>query len=390
MIESFASKDSFLGMPIEQFLVEYWQKKPLLIRQAFPGYQAPLSPEDLAGLACEQGPLSRLVSYERENDKWHLRNGPFDEDEFPALGHKDWTLLVQDMDKWDGDIGQLLEAFRFIPRWRIDDVMISFAVEGGSVGPHIDQYDVFLLQAQGHRQWQIEDQARFEPAFREDSELKLLVEFTPTHTWDLAPGDMLYLPPGFAHHGVALDSCMTFSVGTRAPSSAEMLSDFVDDLTQKLPEYQRYQDPDLSQNQDPYEIDTDAFERVKKVFSAMDDASANDRKRWFGEFITRYRASGDISADPDQTTWQHVLVQLHNGLALLRHPFARLAWSADDKQALLFISGDSYALPQRDAQLICQHQLIDRAIFNKLSHAGQQRLEDLYQQGFYQLVNNQI
>ncbi|HWS40323.1 MAG TPA: cupin domain-containing protein, partial [Arenimonas sp.] len=222
MIESTANTDSFLGMPIVQFLAEYWQKKPLLIRQAFPGYQAPLSPEDLAGLACEQGPLSRLVSYERENDKWHLRNGPFDEDEFPALGHKDWTLLVQDMDKWDGDVGQLLEAFRFIPRWRIDDVMISFAVEGGSVGPHIDQYDVFLLQAQGHRQWQIEDQARFEPAFREDSELKLLVEFTPTHTWDLAPGDMLYLPPGFAHHGVALDSCMTFSVGTRAPSSAEM------------------------------------------------------------------------------------------------------------------------------------------------------------------------
>jgi 50S ribosomal protein L16 3-hydroxylase len=389
MIESFATHDSFLGMPIKQFLAEYWQKKPLLIRQAFPNYQAPLSPEDLAGLACEQGPLSRLVTYQRDQDSWHLRNGPFEEDEFPALGHKDWTLLVQDMDKWDGDVAQVLEAFHFIPRWRIDDVMISFAVEGGSVGPHIDQYDVFLLQAQGHRQWQIEDQARFDPAFREDSELKLLVEFKPTHTWDLAPGDMLYLPPGYAHHGVALDACMTFSVGTRAPSSAEMLTDFMDDLAQKLPEHQRYQDRDLTPCQDPYEIDSHAFDRVKKALSAMEEVSENERKRWFGEFITRYRASGDISADPNQLKWSKVLASLHIGQALLRHPFARLAWNVYNKQAMLFISGDSYELPVKDAKLICQQQLIDGITFNQLSPIGQKLLENLYQQGFYQLVSDQ-
>jgi 50S ribosomal protein L16 3-hydroxylase len=389
MIESHASKDSFLGMSVAHFLSEYWQKKPLLIRQAFADYQAPLSPEDLAGLACEHGPLSRLVTYQREHDRWQVRNGPFEEHEFPALGHKDWTLLVQDMDKWDADVAQLLEFFPFIPRWRIDDVMISFAVEGGSVGPHIDQYDVFLLQAEGHRQWQIEDHARLEPAFREDSELKLLVEFNPSHTWDLAPGDMLYLPPGYAHYGIALDACMTFSVGTRAPSSAEMLTDFVDDLAQKLPEYQRYQDPDLGQNQDPYEIDSVAFERVNNAFAAMDVASENNRKRWFGEFITRYRASGDISTDPKLVKWQSVLVQLHQGHALLRHPFARLAWCADGNQALLFISGDSYTVPQNDAKLICQQALIDSSHFNALNTAGQQLLAALYQQGFYQLVSNQ-
>lgn len=389
MIETFATHDAFLGMPIKQFLTEYWQKKPLLIRQAFPDYQAPLSPEDLAGLACEQGPLSRLVTYQREQDTWHLRNGPFEEDEFPTLGHKDWTLLVQDMDKWDGDIAQLLEAFHFLPRWRIDDIMISFAVAGGSVGPHIDQYDVFLLQAQGHRQWQIEDKARLEPAFREDSELKLLVEFKPTHTWDLAPGDILYLPPGYAHHGVALDACMTFSVGTRAPSSAEMITDFIDDLAQKLPEYQRYEDRDLSPSHDPYEIDSEAYARVKKAFSAMDDASENNRKRWFGEFITRYRGSGDISADPKQLKWPKVLLSLHQGQALLRHPFARLAWSIDGKQALLYVSGDSFALPVHDAKLICQQTLIDGITFNQLTAIGQQTLENLYQQGFYQLVSNQ-
>ena len=140
-----------LGMPAADFLRDYWQKKPLLIRNAFPGFVSPIEPEDLAGLACEEAALSRLVRHDRERDAWQVRHGPFDEEEFPGLGDRDWTLLVQDVDKWDADIAALLPNFDFLPRWRIDDVMVSFAATGGSVGAHIDQYDVFLLQAQGHR-----------------------------------------------------------------------------------------------------------------------------------------------------------------------------------------------------------------------------------------------
>ncbi len=264
----------FLGMPVEVFLRDYWQKKPLLIRQAFPGFVPPLSPEDLAGLACEEGPLSRIVTYQRKSDDWQLRTGPFTEDEFPELGHHDWTLLVQDMDKWDADVAELLLPFSFLPRWRIDDIMISFAVEGGSVGPHIDQYDVFLVQAMGRRNWQIEHKPRHEPAFRPDADLKLLQEFNATHSWDLEPGDVLYLPPGYAHHGVALDACMTFSVGMRAPSTSEMLVDFAEDLAQTLPEYQRYQDPDLQAAEDPYLIDEHALDRVDAALAVLQQALA--------------------------------------------------------------------------------------------------------------------
>ena len=153
MIEIDAKKHLPLGMPPERFLRGYWQKKPLLIRNAFPGFDSPLQPEDLAGLACEDGVLARIVEHDRARDAWTVRHGPFPEAMFPAMRDHDWTLLVQDVDKWDADVRAMLDRFAFLPRWRIDDVMISFAAPGGSVGAHVDQYDVFLLQAQGHRRW---------------------------------------------------------------------------------------------------------------------------------------------------------------------------------------------------------------------------------------------
>ncbi|HST43921.1 MAG TPA: cupin domain-containing protein, partial [Luteimonas sp.] len=235
MIEIDARAHTPLGMPPARFLRDFWQKRPLLVRGAFPhfaspGFVPPLTPEDLAGLACEDAALSRLIHHERATDGWTVRSGPFEESEFPALGDRDWTLLVQDVDKWDGDVAALLDAFAFLPRWRIDDIMVSFAATGGSVGAHVDQYDVFLLQGQGHRRWQIDAGQAPPRAFRDDVELKLLRSFVPSHDWVLAPGDMLYLPPGVPHHGVALDPCLTFSVGMRAPSTAELMGDYIDTL----------------------------------------------------------------------------------------------------------------------------------------------------------------
>jgi hypothetical protein len=177
---------------------------------------------------------------------------------------------------------RLLDRFRFLPAWRIDDVMVSFAAAGGSVGAHVDQYDVFLLQAQGRRRWQIDADPRAPRDFRPDVELKLLQRFRPSHDWVLEPGDMLYLPPGVPHHGEALEPCMTFSIGMRAPSRAELLVDLAEELAASLPDEERYADPDLVEPRDAFEIDDAAFARVDQALSSLATMDAKSRRRWFG------------------------------------------------------------------------------------------------------------
>jgi 50S ribosomal protein L16 3-hydroxylase len=385
VLEIRASKQHFLGMPVEEFLHDYWQKKPLLIRQAFPDFKAPLAPEDLAGLACEESALSRLVQYDRKHDAWRVRTGPFPENEFPALGQHDWTLLVQDMDKWDTDVRALLDRFRFLPAWRIDDVMISFAATGGSVGAHVDQYDVFLLQAQGRRRWQIDIDPRAPRDFRPDVELKLLQRFKPSHDWVLEPGDMLYLPPGVPHHGVALDPCMTFSIGMRAPSRAELLVDLAEELAASLPEEARYADPDLAEPRDAFEIDDAAFARVDQALSSLASMDAKSRRRWFGRFITRYRSAGEIAPAPKTPGFESALKSLAAGGLLLRHPFSRSAWAKQGKDALLFVDGEAWQMDARSAHVLAAYEAIDDAALAKLGDAGRDALASLLRRGHYQL-----
>jgi 50S ribosomal protein L16 3-hydroxylase len=171
-------------------------------------------------------------------------------------------LLVQDVDKWDADVAALLERFDFLPSWRIDDIMVSYAVDGGSVGAHVDQYDVFLLQGLGRRRWQISTDAQAPKTFRDDVELKLLSTFAPTDEWLLEPGDMLYLPPGIAHHGVAHGACLTFSIGMRAPAVGEMLADFGGFVAEKLADDVRYTDPGIAPARHPGEIDDAAIDAI--------------------------------------------------------------------------------------------------------------------------------
>ena len=377
-------------MPPAEFLRDYWQKRPLLIRNAFPGFVSPIAPEDLAGLACEEAALSRLVAHNRAEDQWLVQHGPFDEALFPQLGDHDWTLLVQDVDKWDADIAALLPAFDFLPRWRIDDVMVSFAATGGSVGAHVDQYDVFLLQAQGHRRWQVDASTalgRNAPPldFRNDVELKLLRTFNPTHDWVLGPGDMLYLPPGVPHHGVAVDPCLTFSIGMRAPAAAELLGDFVDTLAADADEALRYRDPDLAPATDPNEIDAAAMARVVEALNAL---RMNDPDRlgdWFGRFITLYRSAGEVAAPEVMQPRIEVEWDLSQGARLLRHPWARMAWRKAGKDGRLFVSGRELVLPQRDAQRLAAATGIDGALYASLSQAGRDAVIELLGAGHYQV-----
>jgi 50S ribosomal protein L16 3-hydroxylase len=376
-----------LGMSPAAFLRDYWQKRPLLIRNAFPGLVPPLAPEDLAGLACEQAALSRLVIHGRATDRWDLRHGPFDEALFPTLGERDWTLLVQDVDKWDMDIAALLPVFDFLPRWRIDDVMVSFAAPGGSVGAHVDQYDVFLLQAQGHRRWLIDASDRPPLDYRDDVELKLLREFTPSHDWVLGPGDMLYLPPGVPHHGIAEDACLTCSIGMRAPSAAELLGDFVDTLACDADEALRYRDPDLAPARDPNEIDAAAMARVVAALNALRMHDADRLGDWFGRFITVYRSAGVVAPADDPPARIEVEWALGQGARLLRHPWSRLAWRQLDGQAggaHLYVSGREFALPVRDAQRLAATEVIDDALYAALSQAGRDAVIELLGAGHYQ------
>ena len=206
------------GLTPAQFLAEYWQKKPLLIRQALPDFGEAIEADELAGLACEDHIESRIIRGSGADNNWQQQHGPFEEQIFDKLGDKDWTLLVQAVDHYIPEVAKLKDRFRFIPDWRLDDVMVSFAAPGGSVGPHLDQYDVFLLQGQGRRNWQVGERITQAPSLLPHPELQLLSDFNCSDNYMLEPGDMLYLPPGFPHWGIAVDPCTTYSIGFRAPS----------------------------------------------------------------------------------------------------------------------------------------------------------------------------
>ena len=328
------------GLTAREFLRDYWQKKPLLIRQAIPEFESPLSPDELAGLALEEEIESRLV-IEHGEQPWELKRGPFTEDTFQNLPERDWTLLVQAVDQFIPEVAELLDNFRFLPSWRIDDVMISFAAPGGGVGPHFDNYDVFLLQAHGTRRWRIGQMCDADSALLEHADLRILADFQETQEWVLEPGDMLYLPPRLAHFGTAEDDCMTYSIGFRAPSAAEVLTHFTDFLAQFLSDEERYSDADYQPLGDPQQIRHDALDRLKALLA---EHMSDERLllTWFGQFMTEPRYPERVAGSPIEDN--ELLEALNQGALLVRNPSARLAWPEVDEDLLLFASGNSRLL----------------------------------------------
>ncbi|AZE67838.1 MULTISPECIES: cupin domain-containing protein [Pseudomonas fluorescens group] len=336
------------GITAREFLRDYWQKKPLLIRQAIPDFESPIDADELAGLALEEEVESRLV-IEHGERPWELRRGPFAEDAFSTLPEREWTLLVQAVDQFVPEVAELLEHFRFLPSWRIDDVMISFAAPGGSVGPHFDNYDVFLLQAQGKRNWKIGQMCSSESPLLQHADLRILAEFEETAEWVLEPGDMLYLPPRLAHFGIAEDDCMTYSVGFRAPSAAEVLTHFTDFLSQYLTDEERYTDADAQPVSDPHQIQGDALDRLKGLLA---EHMSDERMllTWFGQFMTEPRYPELVAGE--ELGEEDFISSLQDGAILVRNPSARLAWSEVDDDVLLFASGQSRYLPGKLRELL--------------------------------------
>ncbi|HLD67049.1 MAG TPA: cupin domain-containing protein [Pseudomonas sp.] len=340
------------GLTARVFLRDYWQKKPLLIRQAIPDFESPISADELAGLALEEEVESRLV-LEHGERPWELRRGPFAEEDFQTLPERDWTLLVQAVDQFVPEVADLLQHFRFLPSWRIDDVMISFATPGGGVGPHFDNYDVFLLQGQGQRRWRIGQMCDAESPLLEHGDLRILAHFEQTDEWVLEPGDMLYLPPRLAHYGTAEDDCMTYSVGFRAPSAAEVLTHFTDFLGQFLPDEERYSDAGAAPSSDPHQIQRDSLDRLKALLA---EHMSDERllMTWFGQFMTEPRYPERVAGT--ELDEAELFGGLQEGAVLVRNPSARLAWSEVGEDLVLFASGQSRLLSAslRDLlKLIC-------------------------------------
>ncbi|MDH3902152.1 MAG: cupin domain-containing protein [Xanthomonadales bacterium] len=337
----------------EQFLEHYWQKQPCLIRQAITGFEPLLDGDDLAGLACEQMVESRLVKGTAEAADWTLEHGPFSEADFAKLGDENWTLLVQDVEKHYAPLQDLMQQFDFIPRWRLDDLMISFAATGGSVGPHVDQYDVFLLQAEGKRRWQIAHS--FDSTMLTNCPLNVLNQFEPEQEWVLEPGDMLYLPPNVAHHGIALEPGMTWSIGSRAPSVADLLQGWGEWLAFTDHQGGRYTDPGLQAATRAGEIDRTALQNLRKLMLECIDTNQN-LDNYLAAFMSRFRLAHDPMSPPATITTKELLNALSGETRLHRNPWTRLTWIESTEGARLYAAGQSYDCSIQLAESLCQYE----------------------------------
>lgn len=338
------------ALTAERFLSEYWQKKPLLLRQALPGFTPELDSNDIAGLACDEMAESRLVTGSFPEHDWQLQYGPFTEEKLRHLPDTCWTLLVQDVEKHYPPLQDLLKHFRFLPRWRLDDLMVSVAAPGGSVGPHADQYDVFLLQAEGRRRWEIAE--TYDGSLLPDCELNVLREFKAEQEWMLAPGDILYLPPGVAHHGVAQDFGMTWSVGMRAPSRADLHLALGEWLSGQNDEGGRYRDPALKPVSRDGEIDRAALSR----FSDLMDAGRDQDTRFtsfIGTFLSRYRLAHEPAPPPLVYGPGELTKALGQGQVLRHNPWSRLLWIASTDDARVFAAGTGYSCSPEFARILC-------------------------------------
>jgi 50S ribosomal protein L16 3-hydroxylase len=353
------------GLTPAQFMKRYWQKKPLLIRQAIPGIAAPLTRDELFALADSDDVESRLITHFRR--RWALEHGPFSPEELPATDTRQWTLLVQGADLHDDRARALLERFRFAPDARLDDLMISWATDGGGVGPHFDSYDVFLLQVHGKRRWRIG--AQRDLTLQEGLPLKILANFEPEEEWVLEPGDMLYLPPHIAHDGVAVGECMTCSIGFRSPSTSELTSQFLYWLAERGMERAPaapalYRDPDQPAVAQPAQLPPALVSKVGDVLAKVRWSEA-EVSSFVGSWLSEPKANVVFDAPErplDETKFAARVAK--SGLALDRRTI--LLYDARS----YYLNGEQYLLREAKKWLpaLADNRSMDGKRFVTLSH----------------------
>lgn len=323
---------SELNLDREQFLARHWQRKPLLIRNAVPGFTPPVSADQLAGLAMEAEIESRII--ERRGDNWTLTHGPFSESDFRR--QHPWTLLVQAVDQALPEVAALRELVDFLPTWRIDDIMVSYAVDGGSVGPHYDNYDVFLLQGEGRRRWRLGPWCDSDAPLGDHDELRILRDFRAEQDYLLECGDILYVPPRFAHWGVAEGECTTFSIGFRAPRINDMVSHWIDGVLQDMDPEEFYADASREAASRAGEIRPHDIERARMQIDAALDQY--EQTSWFGELVTQSQSAHNL----EQGEYTALRRRLHSGQAVKVEviPGTRLAWQQEPDSIRVFANGD--------------------------------------------------
>jgi 50S ribosomal protein L16 3-hydroxylase len=367
----------------EQFLKEYWQKKPLLIRQAYPGFEPLIPADELAGMSLEEEIESRIILENGPDSPWQLLSGPFEEETFGTLPKDKWTLLIQGVDQWVPEAADLLQDFNFIPNWRIDDLMISFATDGGSVGPHYDQYDVFLLQAEGQREWRIGQMCSEHDEFLKETKLRLLAKFEETDRWVLEPGDMLYLPPRLAHYGISQGNCQTYSIGFRAPSQSELMHSLVDQIDASSNEDQRYGDPDLAIQEHSGEINEAALQQVREfMIRALEDPVLLSDT--IGKLMTEPKYQQERLEDDEKDSNTYLASDLRFDLQAIdiqRELHSRFAFNSGEKNDSFYaggkvhpISKDTLDLAQyltkqrqyngRELQKFCENRENEKLLLN--------------------------
>ena len=324
------------GLTPAQFMQRHWHKKPLLVRQAIPGFAPPVLRTQLLALAGQEGVESRLIQHQETG--WTLRHGPFARRALPTLQTPRWTLLVQGVDLHDDAVHALMQQFRFVPEARLDDLMISYATDGGGVGPHFDSYDVFLLQAHGRRRWRIGRQKDL--TLKEGIPLKVLAEFEPEEEFVLEPGDMLYLPPRYAHDGIAEGECMTYSIGFRAPARAELAQELLVRLSEDAAEdeqVQMYRDAKQEAVAEPGAIPAELQAFAKEAL-----------ERALSQPLALERALGEYLTEPKPNVW----FEASDGGAMLEavrlDRRTRMMYDAQH----IFINGESYRAGGKDATLM--------------------------------------
>lgn len=359
---------------------EYWQKKPLLVRGAFPAWKDPISPDELAGLACEDGVESRIVR--GKGKRWDVTWGPHEEARFGELPDRDWTLLVQEVNRWVPEAALLLDHFSWIPNVRVDDVMVSYAERGGSVGPHLDSYDVFLLQGRGERRWQWGSKPAKDRAFVPNLALRILQRPVLDRDEVVSAGDLLYIPPNFAHHGVAVTPCLTFSVGFRAPSAGEAWMSFAEHAARTAAAAALLDDPPLAPTTEPGEIPRALLARARAFVRSI-DTSDEQIDRWFAMHTTRLKP-GHVLEAPRKPP--NVAAKLKAGATVARSEEGRWAFLPATRGLRLYVAGEEIEVDRSAAplvKLLCRSRRHEASEIAKAvkSAAARELLQRLFAKG---------
>ena len=357
----------FNNISADEFFKNYWQKKPLLIKNAVKDIESPMDADELAGLACEPEIESRLVLETGGEKPWEVIAGPLSEKTLTSLPESNWSLSVQGVDRLVPEVSNLLSYFKFLPNWLLDDILVSYAPDKGSVGAHIDNYDVFIIQAQGRRRWLLGGKPEYNEEYEEGLDIRLLKSFEPEHEWELSTGDLLYIPTRFAHHGIAVGECLNYSVGYRAPTDGELLRSLSNWAMEKDLSEKFFRERNPAVQESPGEVTEKSLAAIAEHMKTLIDTP--DFKLWFGEYISEPKTFYAPFEPELHLSSEELAKRLEGGEVLESAESLKRCW-IDSEQPALFMEGERIEVPEACGSevlaLLCD---LDQISFENISNS---------------------